>query len=73
MADELLQAFERNCRVDTCKRRGHKWEHIGETLCGCSLGACRVPLHICRCCDVSDYGKNDDAEMIKQACGAENK
>ena len=44
MADELLQAFERNCRVDTCKRRGHKWKVEGETVCGCPLGACRIPF-----------------------------
>jgi hypothetical protein len=52
-----------------CKMRGHcNWKSMGGANCGCPDGHCSVPVHVCQDCSECDYGENDEADRIRQAC-----
>jgi hypothetical protein len=51
-----------------CQILGHKWSHIGGSHCGCKDGVCSVPVYECGSRGDCDYGDNDEAISIREAC-----
>lgn len=50
----------------------HDWQLLGGRWAGCEAGddrcACSLPVNVCRRCGDCDYGENDEAAEILQAC-----
>jgi hypothetical protein len=51
-----------------CAVLGHKWVSTGGANCGCRDGCCSVPVHQCDSCGDYDYGDNDEADEMREAC-----
>lgn len=49
--------------------RGHDWQHAGGCNAGCDhLCRCSVPVNRCAKCGDYDYGDNDEAKHVREAC-----
>ncbi len=70
-AEARVAAIKRRMATASCVEAGHDWKHIGGTNAGCPRGddcVCSVPVHECTRCGDSDYGVNDEAADVINAC-----
>lgn len=55
-----------------CLSGNHQWRFIGGTNAACDLGlkdcGCSVPVNECEKCGDCDYGQNDEADQVREAC-----
>lgn len=59
MADWLLVGCE----------NGHAWKCLGGRNAACDEHCCcSVPVHTCTRCGLCDYGENEEAREILEAC-----
>lgn len=75
---EQLEAIEadaarlrRAIAAAPCAEIGHRWRFLGGRHCGCEDGSCSIPVHVCEVCGDCDYGGNEEAAEIAQACSRE--
>lgn len=49
--------------------KGHDWKCLGGRNAGCDeYCCCSVPVHSCTRCGLCDYGENEEAAEILEAC-----
>lgn len=61
--------LEREAAFATCVELGHDWRSHGGANAGCGDACCcSVPVNVCARCGDSDYGKNSDADDVRQDC-----
>lgn len=68
-AEARVATLKRQIAGATCVEAGHDWKHVGGRNAGCGDEcACSVPVHVCRKCEDSDYGENDEAAKTRDDC-----
>lgn len=70
-AEARVEAIKRRIATAPCAEAGHDWKHVGGTNAGCPRGddcVCSVPVHECTRCGDCDYGVNDEASDVINAC-----
>ena len=68
-AEARVAALRREIAAGPCKDYGHTWKFFGGRNAGCGDGCgCSIPVYVCTKCDDCDYGDNDDARAIREAC-----
>lgn len=70
-AEAQLAAVKREIAQASCIEAGHDWKFIGGANAGCPRGGdcmCSVPVHECARCGDCDYGVNDEASDVINAC-----